>query len=334
MRIYELDAFRGIAVMAVVLYHYSTRYNEFFNATSILNFPYGWMGVPLFFILSGFVITLTVNRCKSPFEFLYRRFIRLYPTYWICLIITLSVLYVSDLKMFQLPLVDVFMNFTMMGELFGFKYVDGSYWSLLPELIFYFLMAFLMLVKKTNNVLLYNIPILIIVLINYFWQIPSLWRFLYYAPLFMIGISIYNIYIGKKELYFHFLITCNLVMSIFLYPTAHSGVSIIILAIAFTSFVGLFYLFVYGKLKFLKNSKVLIFLGTISYPLYLIHENIGLIIINYFDTNFDLRNLSIVIAIIISVGIAHVVTFYLEPPLKNIINKLKANFDEKFYSLK
>ena len=83
MRIYELDAFRGIAAMAVVLYHYSTRYNEIFDVTSFLNFSFGWMGVPLFFILSGFVITLSVNRCKSPFEFLYRRFIRLYPTYWI-----------------------------------------------------------------------------------------------------------------------------------------------------------------------------------------------------------------------------------------------------------
>ena len=81
MRINELDTFRGIAAMAVLLYHYTSRYNEFFDSTSVLSFSYGWMGVPLFFMLSGFVITLTVNRCKSPFDFLYRRFIRLYPTY-------------------------------------------------------------------------------------------------------------------------------------------------------------------------------------------------------------------------------------------------------------
>ena len=150
-------------------------------------------------------------------------------------------------------------------------------------------------------------------------------RFLYYAPLFMIGISIYNIYIGKKEIYFHVLIVCNLVTSIFLYPTANSGYSIMILSIAFTSFVGLFYLFVYGKLKFLQNSKVLIFIGAVSYPLYLLHENIGLIIINYFDTRFDLRNISIALAITISIILAYLVTFHLEPPLKNAINKLKIN---------
>jgi peptidoglycan/LPS O-acetylase OafA/YrhL len=141
----------------------------------------------------------------------------------------------------------------------------------------------------------------------------------------MIGISIYNIYTGKKEIYFHVLIACNLVTSIFLYPSVNSGHSIVILSITFSSFVALFYLFVYGKLKFLQSSKVLIFLGTVSYPLYLLHENIGLIIINYFDTNFDLRNISVALAIIISIILAYIVTFYIEPPLKNVINKLKIN---------
>jgi len=328
MRIYELDAFRGIAAMAVVIYHYTTKYNEVFETTSVLNFPYGWLGVPLFFILSGFVITLTVNRCMSPFDFLFRRFMRLYPTYWICLLITLGLVYASDFKMFKLPLIDVLMNFTMVGEIFGFNYVDGSYWSLLPELLFYLLMAFLMLFKKTNNVLLYNIPILIICLINYFWQITFLWRLLYYVPLFMIGISMYNIHVGKKENYFHILIVCNLAMSIFLYQNLRGNIfPITLYATSFTSFVGIFYLFVYGKLKFLGNSKVLVFLGAISYSLYLIHENVGFIIINYLDTYFEMKNLSITIAIIVSIVLAYVVTFYLEPPFNKIIKKLKFKFD-------
>ena len=328
MRIYELDSFRGIAAMSVLLYHYTTRYNEIFDTTSILNFSYGWLGVPLFFILSGFVITLTISRCKSPFDFLYRRFMRLYPTYWICLLITLSLVYASDFKMFQLPFIDVLMNFTMVGEILGFNYVDGSYWSLLPELLFYLLMAFLMLFKKTNKVLLFNVPILIICLIHYFWQVPFIWRILYYLPLFMIGISFYNIYISKKENYFHILIVCNLVLSIFLYHKLRGTIyPITLYAISFTSFVGLFYLFVYGKLKFLGNSKVLVFLGAISYPLYLIHENVGIIIINYLDTYFEMRNLSITIAIIISIVLAYVVSFYLEPPFNKIIKKLKFKFD-------
>jgi len=228
--------------------------------------------------------------------------------------------------MFKLPTADILSNFTMFGELFGFTYVDGSYWSLLPELLFYLLMAFLMLFKKINNVLLYNVPILVICLIHYFWQIPFLWRLLNYVPLFMIGISFYYIYLGKKENHYHSLIILNLALSIFLYPKVRGDIyPITLYAISFTVFVALFYLFVYGKLKFLGNSKSLVFLGTVSYPLYLIHENIGFIIINYFDTYFEMRNFSIGVAIIISIVLAYIVTFYLEPPLKNIIKKLKIN---------
>ena len=214
------------------------------------------------------------------------------------------------------------MNFTMVGELFGFNYVDGSYWSLLPELLFYFLMAFLMFIKKTNNVLLFSIIALIICLINYFWQITFIWRLLIYLPLFMIGILFYHIYAGKNKKYFHVLIILNLLIGIFLYQQIKSSYSISFFAISFTFFVGLFYLLVNGKIRFLGNSNILKFLGAISYPLYLLHENIGFIVINYFETYFYWRNISIVLATIISISLAYIVTYYLEPPFINFIKKL------------
>lgn len=48
MRIKELDALRGIAALAVVFYHFTTRYNEIFNKEFAFNFAYGWLGVPVF----------------------------------------------------------------------------------------------------------------------------------------------------------------------------------------------------------------------------------------------------------------------------------------------
>ncbi len=327
MRIKELDAFRGIAALAVVIYHYTTRYNQIYDTTSLFNFHAGWLGVPFFFILSGFVITLTVNKCKSPVEFLYRRFIRLYPTYWICLIITISILYLLNYNQLQIPMLDTIINFTMWHQFFEFRHVDGAYWSLLPELLFYCLMAFLMVFNKTNNVLVYNVPILILCFIHYFWPIPILWRFLnlHYVLLFMIGISFYNIYNGKKEKYYHSLIICNLVLSLFMYQIAQPGHSIKFLLITFSAIVGLFYLFVYGKLKFFGNSRILVFLGVISYPLYLVHQNIGYIIINNFDKSFGLRNIGIVIAVFVSICLAYGVTFFIEPPLKKNIRNIKLN---------
>src|SRR5690606_3537841 len=124
----------------VVLYHYTTRYNEIFDVSYSINFPYGWLGVPVFFILSGFVIYLTVNKSKNASDFLKKRFIRLYPTFWICLFITLGVEAATGYFINDISTNDILMNFTMFHQFFGFQHVDGAYWSLLPELLFYLLM--------------------------------------------------------------------------------------------------------------------------------------------------------------------------------------------------
>ena len=62
-RLLELDALRGIAAMMVVLFHLTMN-----TAIEKFGFRYGVTGVDLFFIISGFVIFLTLNksrRCAS-----------------------------------------------------------------------------------------------------------------------------------------------------------------------------------------------------------------------------------------------------------------------------
>ena len=53
---------------------------------------YGGLAVPLFFIISGFVIAISMEG-KSARQFAFGRFIRLYPTFWICLLLTALTLY-------------------------------------------------------------------------------------------------------------------------------------------------------------------------------------------------------------------------------------------------
>ena len=89
--IYELDGLRGVAALAVVFYHYTTRFSIKFNSdiiSNVINFKYGHYGVQLFFVISGFVIFMSIEKVKSPFEFLYKRFVRLYPTFWMSLFLT------------------------------------------------------------------------------------------------------------------------------------------------------------------------------------------------------------------------------------------------------
>jgi len=329
MRIKELDAFRGIAAMSVVMYHYTERFNDIFNSSSLFNFGYGWLGVPFFFMLSGFVIKLTIDKCKTPKEFLLRRFVRLYPTYWICLSITLAVIFISKLNkvypFFDIDTIDLMANFTMFHQLLNLDHVDGSYWSLLPELLFYLLMAALLWVKKVENILLYNSVLILICITHYFYPIPIVGRLLdlHYVLLFMIGINFYNLYRENKKPYFHYLIIINLIVGVFLYKAQHPGHSIKFLLICFAFFVVVFYAFIYGKLAFFGRIRPLLFLGIISYPLYLVHQNIGyVIILSLADVSVISRELALIISVGTSILLASAVTFYFEPPLKRIVKKI------------
>ena len=328
MRIKELDAFRGLAALSVVIYHYTTIYSKDFNVNTPFYFSYGWLGVPFFFILSGFVITLTIENCSNGFDFLKKRFIRLYPTFWICLLITLGVIWgtksLQTHPMFNRPVLDVFVNFTMFHELFNFHHVDGSYWSLLPELLFYLLMAFLLIIKKVDKIAWYNSALLIICLVHYFFPIPVISRLLdlHYVLLFMIGICFYKIYTRKNKTkwYLHILIISNLVLGMYLYTIVRPHLNIRIVFIAFPIIVAFFYAFVYFKFKLLGKSKFLLFLGFISYPLYLVHQITGYIFMLFFDRYLP-RYLSIFVTTCIAILLATLVTYYLEPPLKKVLKK-------------
>jgi len=66
-RILELDSLRGLAIIAVMLYHYTSRYVRLygFHNTPPFEFWYGRLGVEFFFIISGFVIFMTLSKPKQ-----------------------------------------------------------------------------------------------------------------------------------------------------------------------------------------------------------------------------------------------------------------------------
>lgn len=320
MRIKELDALRGIAALAVVFYHFTTRYNQIFNKESSVNFSFGWLGVPVFFILSGFVIYLTVNKCKNVKDFLKKRFFRLYPTYWICLFFTLIVQYISSFSVNKLTFSDILVNFTMFQELFSVNNLDGAYWSLFPELIFYLIMAILMLFKKQNTFYTYNVILILLGIIYMIWPIIVFEKLItiHYILLFMIGIAFYRIYNKINTNVDFTLIFFNWLIGTKLYYYSNQSISLILLYCFFFIIIGVYFLFIYGKLKFLANSKVLMFLGYISYTLYLIHQNIGYIVIN-FTENYIGRFYAILLAVSIAIGLATLITYKIEPIIRNLI---------------
>ena len=109
---------------------------------------FGWIGVQIFFVLSGFVISYTASGATA-FSFLSSRIVRLVPAAWICSTITLLViLYVGEMPL-QVALVRWLAALTFFPKP---PYIDKVYWTLGLEVFFYFEIFILLLVNKFKYV--------------------------------------------------------------------------------------------------------------------------------------------------------------------------------------
>src|SRR4030095_2287642 len=89
IRIGELDALRGLAALAVMIFHYTGHYGKNVGHVDrpLLELALGNYGVQLFFMISGFVIFMTIEKTRTAMDFVVTRFSRLYPAYWASLLI-------------------------------------------------------------------------------------------------------------------------------------------------------------------------------------------------------------------------------------------------------
>ncbi|WP_422047400.1 acyltransferase family protein [Rosenbergiella collisarenosi] len=100
-KIEALDGLRGIAVIAVVLYHYSW----FVHPLELSFLRRGYIGVDIFFIISGFLACYTTKNyglsIKSAIKYLCLRLVRVYPAYFIVTIIVFSINNIFSLSSYE-----------------------------------------------------------------------------------------------------------------------------------------------------------------------------------------------------------------------------------------
>ena len=93
----SLDAWRGIACLMVIMFHATldAPTTGGVAAALVAAMRWGWLGVPMFFVISGYCIAASLDshrlRGDSAAVFLARRFWRIYPPYWVLLLITAAV---------------------------------------------------------------------------------------------------------------------------------------------------------------------------------------------------------------------------------------------------
>lgn len=324
-RLSELDALRGFAACAVMLYHFIYRYPvpilpkdqlfaKLFGYVIIPEFYLGLLPVYLFFMISGFVISITADQCDTATEFAYRRFSRLYPVYWGAIVIMALGLFLLTDDGAVGP-GRFFANFTMVQEYFGIRHISGVFWSLTVELSFYFLVAiairFGLMPYRKHVLMLWSVLILLYGFFTVPHPIP--WPIVYtlvldYGHFFVFGISVYELWRakqrgdGKADSFYLLLILISAVSGWIRYPLAVCGILFVLQA--------LFYLAAVGHLVALRN-KILVYLGAISYALYLVHEVLGIIVMELLTLP---RALEIIAAIVVCVGVADALTRWVEKP--------------------
>jgi peptidoglycan/LPS O-acetylase OafA/YrhL len=177
-KIFGLDFLRAIAIILVFLWHYR-RYGCPEWLTGIAKF--GWTGVDLFFVLSGYLIggqlfgKIANNQPISPYEFYFKRFFRIIPAYLVVLILYYCIPAFNERDSIS-PLWK-FLTFTMN---FGLDYQNaGAFshaWSLCIEEQFYLLLPILILlltkIKVENKafIILLSLFIFGFIMRIYSWQ--------------------------------------------------------------------------------------------------------------------------------------------------------------------
>ena len=316
MKRYEnLDFLRGLAAFSVLLYHYFYHYSNIYgNGINIPIFAVGKLGVNLFFVLSGFVIFISLHRTTSSVSFLKKRFDRLFPTYWLCLILTFIFVSILGLPGREVDFITFLINFTMMQEFFGYQNLDGVYWTLTYELAFYFISSLVFLrIKRFISFTLANTLIVIThLLILSFYESylgNGLLKLLIipYYPYFAFGMVMY--YVKEKEVLQsnikftpnRFLLCLNILLLITYLALVEKHFLLCISTVLIT------YIFInYENLKIPKAIfKSGVYIGGISYPLYLLHQNIGFAILNNFSGSYKYTSYGSAIFIVFI--LAHIV---------------------------
>lgn len=272
-RLRELDALRGIAALAVVVYHYSTRYAEMFPAAHHIPFrlAIGHHAVLLFFAISGFVIAFSLEGSARLPDFAVKRFARLYPAYWGAMLLTLAVEYWGQIAVLDVSPADIAANVTMLESFAFLPTVDGVYWTLSLELGFYVCMAALWRVGAMRRIEPVLLGWLALAWLASGWQgMPTrliMVLVLDYIPFFAIGILAYRVWSGKRR----WRDQAPYVLALLMTAGWLDGVETLGAALLL---IGLFAALLAGKLRFLCTPPLL-WLGTVSYSLYLVHHNIG-----------------------------------------------------------
>jgi peptidoglycan/LPS O-acetylase OafA/YrhL len=292
-RLRVLDALRLVAALAVVTFHFTARDQRGWGAPPHEVFPelghatwYGYVGVHLFFVISGFVILMSVWG-RGAAQFVASRISRLYPAFWVAVLLTATLRWLWPRFDARTP-GEVLANLTMFHEPFGVPHVDGVYWTLWVEMQFYLLMLVLVRFGITVRRALAAATVVPLVGTTVALTWPgagSPLTFLSWASMFGAGMVLHVIYRDGPTVRRWLLVVLNVgqgavlaaVQKVEAIEAIATGgtVSPVVLATLVVLVVGVVALVTLVPAVRDVDWPVLTTLGALTYPLYLVHEYYG-----------------------------------------------------------
>jgi len=282
------------------------------------DFEIGSSGPLLFFVISGFVIFMTLSRCTVVSDFTVSRFSRLYPAYWIAVLLTYTVGTIWPLPGQHYTVFQLLINFTMLQAYVGVPPIDDVYWTLNIEIFFYVTMLILFLLGLIKDMVFLSVIWLmgicgIYVLAYIGIDMPWTFQRLLYPELFVAGIVFYNIYMKGPSIARVALLGSCLSVHAFNHGLWSAKVVLVIF--------GLVAIAVSGRVHFL-CVRPLIWLGTISYTLYITHSMIGFAVLRALTQDKIPSVAAIPITLIVAVTLASAMTYLIERPAMRAIRDI------------
>lgn len=320
-RLLTIDALRGLASFSVCWFHLTNGTPTFLQDGYLKSSgAYGWVGVEVFFVISGFIIPFTLWQSdysmRSYGRFILKRVVRLDPPYLLSILLVIALAYASLLypdfrgKSPSYSLPQILLHLGFLNVFFGYPWINIIYWSLALEFQYYLLIGLIFPLLVSNKIVVRFGTVLFLWLVSYWWSNE---RFVFaWLPLFLLGVIAFYYKVGLLG-------NGGLVVGIALF-TIYTYLMVGVVIATVVLLASILILFVEIKSRLLK------LLGEISYSLYLVHVPIGGRIINlslrYADSTLE-KVISLLVALAVSLCAAYLFYRAIELPSRKWSSEIR-----------
>ncbi|MBB6108978.1 Peptidoglycan/LPS O-acetylase OafA/YrhL, contains acyltransferase and SGNH-hydrolase domains [Mucilaginibacter lappiensis] len=299
----QVDYIRAIASLMVATFH--------LGGKSVPVLKYGWLGVQMFFVLSGFIICWAMPEgynLSMVGKFIYKRVIRIEPPYIVSigLVLVVNSFWVSQYK---IDWINVLFHLGYLNSFLGRPGLNPIYWTLGVEFQYYLFIAlfFPLLVKKWG---VWVLPILC--LIPLLAPIPGTLLF-NLLSFFALGI-LYFLYIRGIKSLLEVTLLALFVATIGAFKNGLLEITVGVIAVVLLALP-------------LKNNSIVSFFSKISFSLYLTHDIVGSRMVIYLGGllphGLTSKALAFVCGMLVSIAVAYAFYKLIEEPCFKFSKKIK-----------